>query len=60
MSLAKKRVIDLVNEQSEDSSQEELINEAAFNMMVEKSLQESLNGETVPLDEVAKDYGIEL
>lgn len=60
MSLAKKRVIDLVNEQSEDSSQEELINEAAFNLMVEKSLQESLEGQTVPLDEVVKDYGIEL
>lgn len=56
MSFAKKRVIDLVNEQSEDSSQEELINEAAFNLMVEKSLQESLDGQTVPLDDVAKEY----
>ncbi len=52
MSTAKKELVDLLEQQPEDSSTEEIIRELAFHVMVQRGLQDSDEGRTISNEEM--------
>ena len=49
---AKKRMLEIIQEQPDDSSYEEILRELAFARMVERGLADSESGRTISNDEM--------
>lgn len=54
MMSVKERIVQLVNEQPDDSTYDEILRELAFARMVERGLEDSRQGRTVSDDEMRK------
>jgi predicted transcriptional regulator len=54
MRTARDVMIDIINEQPEDSSYEEILRELAFARMIERGLEDSKEGRTISDDEMAR------
>jgi hypothetical protein len=54
MSKAKEELTKLIEEQSKDSSREEIIRELAFHVMVERGLADSDAGRVISNDQMAR------
>lgn len=52
MSTAKKELVDLLEQQPEDSSTEEIIRELAFHVMVQRGLRDSDEGRIISNEEM--------
>lgn len=52
MSTAKEELARLIEQQSEDSSREEIVRELAFHVMVQRGITDSDAGRTSPSDEI--------
>ena len=52
MSMAKEEVRQLIDQQPDDSSYEELVRELAFSMMVRRGLKDSDEGRTISNEEM--------
>lgn len=55
MSSVKERIIDIVNNQPDDSSYDEILRELAFDRMIQRGLKDVDEGRTVPHSEVVKE-----
>ena len=53
MSSAKDELTKLIHDQPDDSSYDEILRELAFNLMVQRGLQDSDKGRTISTDEMA-------
>ncbi|HEY9421788.1 MAG TPA: hypothetical protein VIW92_10265 [Thermoanaerobaculia bacterium] len=51
---AKQRMLDLIRDQPEDSSYDEILRELAFARMVERGLEDVENGRTISHEEMKK------
>jgi predicted transcriptional regulator len=54
MSPAKEQLIQVIQDQPDDSSAEELLRELAFAAMIERGLADSDAGRTIPNEEMAR------
>jgi len=54
MSKAKEELTELIKEQPEDSSREEIVRELAFHVMVQRGLADSDAGRVISNDEMAR------
>jgi len=54
MSEAKEELTELIKEQPEDSSREEIVRELAFHVMVQRGLADSDAGRVISNDEMAR------
>ncbi len=54
MSKAKEELTNLIEEQPEDSSREEIVRELAFHVMVQRGLADSDAGRVISNDEMAR------
>jgi predicted transcriptional regulator len=52
MSTAKRRLVDLIRSQPEDSTPEEIVRELAFHLMVERGLADADAGRKISNDEM--------
>ena len=52
MSAIKERMTEVIQEQPEDSSYEEILKELAFSQMVERGLKDSENGNVISNDDM--------
>lgn len=55
MSSVKERIIDIVNDQPDDSSFEEVLRELAFDLRIQRGLKSIDEGKTVPHSEIVKE-----
>jgi hypothetical protein len=54
MSTPKEQMVEMINEQPEDSSYDEILRELAFNRMVDKGLDDVRSGRTVSNEDVSR------
>ena len=54
MSTAKEELADLIQQQPDDSSGEEIVRELAFHLMIQRGLADSDAGRVVPNDEMGR------
>ena len=54
MSSPKEQMVDMINEQPDDSSYDEILRELAFNHMVDKGLDDARSGHTVSNEDVSR------
>ncbi len=55
MSTVKERIIDIVNDQPEDSSYDDILKELAFDLRIQRGLRSIDEGKTVPHSEIVKE-----
>ena len=53
MSTPKEQMVEVINEQPDDSSYDEILRELAFNRMVDKGLEDARSGRTVSNEDVS-------
>jgi predicted transcriptional regulator len=54
MSTPKEQMVEMINEQPEDSSYDEILRELAFNRMVDKGLDDARSGRMVSNEDVSR------
>jgi predicted transcriptional regulator len=54
MSTPKEQMVEMINEQPDDSSYDEILRELAFNRMVDKGLNDARSGHTVSNEDVSR------
>jgi predicted transcriptional regulator len=54
MSTPKEQMVEMINEQPDDSSYDEILRELAFNRMVDKGLDNVWSGRTVSNEDVSR------
>ncbi len=54
MATVKEKMTEIIQEQPEDSSYEEILRELAFALMVERGLDDSLKGQTISNEEMGR------
>ncbi|MGB7567447.1 MAG: hypothetical protein WBM07_06295 [Chitinivibrionales bacterium] len=54
MSTPKEQMVEVINEQPDDSSYDEILRELAFNRMVDKGLDDARSGRTVSNEDVSR------
>jgi len=57
MSAIKERMTEVIQEQPEDSSYEEILRELAFEQMIERGLRDSREGKIISNDEMQRRMG---
>ena len=54
MATAKERMTEIIEQQPDDSSYDELLRELAFSRMVERGLEDSRSGQTISNEEMGR------
>jgi len=54
MSTPKEQMVEMINEQPDDSSYDEILRELAFNHMVDKGLDDARSGRTLSNEDVSR------